>query len=73
MKPFSDGKFLKGGILITVNALCPLKGTTTGADILKDVLECLEENKLDLKKTCLCYKRWRSSNGRNEERFCFLT
>ena len=30
--------------------LVPLKGTTTGADILKDVLECLEENKLDLKK-----------------------
>ena len=30
--------------------LLPLKGTTTGADILKDVLECLEENKLDLKK-----------------------
>ena len=33
--------------------LVPLKGTTTGADILKDVLECLEENKLDLKEA-LC-------------------
>ena len=33
--------------------LVPLKGTNTGADILKDVLECLEENKLDLKEA-LC-------------------
>merc|ERR1712055_574617 len=33
--------------------LVPLKGTTTGADILKDVLECLEENKLDLKEAPL--------------------
>ena len=129
MKPFSDGEFLKRGILIAVNALCPekthlfsnislsrhtvtrriedmaadvkqtfgdickefqyfslaldestdekdtaqlaifvrgissnfeiceefvelvpLKGTTTGADILRAVLPCLEENKLDLEK-----------------------
>ena len=25
MKPFSDGEFLKRGILIAVNALCPKK------------------------------------------------
>ena len=30
--------------------LVPLKGTTTGADILRAVLPCLEENKLDLEK-----------------------
>ena len=36
--------------------LVPLKGTTTGADILKDVLECLEENKLDLKKLPIIVK-----------------
>ena len=27
-----------------------VKGATTGSDIHKDVLECLEENKLELKK-----------------------
>ena len=52
--------------------LVPLKGTTTGADMLKAVLSCLEENKLDLEKTCLCYNRYRSRNGRSKERFCFL-